>query len=81
MNGRIIFFGGLTIAVLSLVIGPEHIIGNQKAFAFSGFGHGNGFTHFYSPAFGYHYNPGYPINPCGGGPYSTINGQIVCTPG
>jgi hypothetical protein len=80
MNGIIIFFG-LTIAVLSLFFSSDHIIGNQKAFASGSVGYGNGFVHSYRPALGHYYNPGYPINPCGGGPYSTINGQIVCTPG
>jgi hypothetical protein len=78
MNGRIIFFGGLTIALLSLLFGSDHMIGNQKVFAVGGYG--NGFAHSYHPDFGYHYGPGYPINPCGGGPYNSINGQIVCTP-
>jgi hypothetical protein len=78
MNGRIIIFGGVTIAVLSLFFGSDHIIGNQKVFA-SGYGHG--FAHFYHADFSYFYSPGYPINPCGGGPYGIINGQIVCTPG
>jgi len=78
MNGKIIFFGGVSIALLSLLFGSDHMIGNQKVFAFGGYG--NGSAHFYRPNFGYHYSPGYPINPCGGGPYSIVNGQIVCTP-
>jgi hypothetical protein len=75
MNGKIIFFGGLTIALL---FGSYYMIANQKVFAVGG--HGNGFAHFYHPDFRYHYSPGYPINPCGGGPYSVVNRQIVCTP-
>ena len=75
MNGKIIFIG-LTVASLPLLFGTDHMIGNQKVFAVGGYG--KGFTHSYTPD--YHYSPGYPINPCGGGPYSIINGQIVCTP-
>jgi hypothetical protein len=60
-----------------------------KVFAFGGivhggFGHGflgHGFGHFYGPGLGY-YGPGYVVdNPCGGGPYSIIDGQAVCTTG
>jgi hypothetical protein len=82
MNGKIIFFGGLTIALLSLLFGSDDIIGNQKVFVVGSYA--NGFAHFYRPDLGYHYSPGYPIEPCGGGTYSIINksnGQIVCTPG
>jgi hypothetical protein len=75
MNGKIIFIG-LIVASLPLLFGTDHMIGNQKVFA--GGGYGKGFTHSYTP--NYHYSPGYPINPCDGGPYSIINGQIVCTP-
>lgn len=75
MNGKIIFIG-LTVASLPLLFGTDHMFGNQKVFAVGGYG--KGFTHSYTP--NYHYSPGYPINPCDGGPYSIINGQIVCTP-
>jgi hypothetical protein len=76
MNGKIIFFGGLTIVLLSLLFGSYCMMGNQKVFAIGSYG--NGLLHSYRPD--YHYSPGYPINPCGGGPYSVISGQIVCTP-
>ncbi|MFY9869252.1 MAG: hypothetical protein WAK17_06005 [Candidatus Nitrosopolaris sp.] len=49
-----------------------------------GIGHyyGPGLGHYYGPGLGHYYGPGYPLdNPCGGGPYSIINGQIVCTTG
>jgi hypothetical protein len=88
MNSRTIFFSGMAIAAVSIFFGSGHMIGNEKAFAFGGFGHGfghsfgHGFGHLYGPGFGYSYGPGYVIdNPCGGGPYSIIDGQIVCTIG
>jgi hypothetical protein len=62
--------------------------GNQRAIAFGGLGHGfahfhgPGFGHLYGPGFGYYYSPGYVIdNPCDGGPYSIVDGQVVCTTG
>jgi hypothetical protein len=90
MNGKIISLIGMTIAAISLFFGSGHMIGNEKVLAFGGFGFGHGFGHFfgpgfghfYRPGFGYYYSPGYLIdNPCGGGPYSIIDGQIVCTVG
>jgi hypothetical protein len=89
MNRRTIFYSGMAIVTVSIFFGPGHLFGNQKVFAFGfghgGFGHGylgHGFGHFYGPGFGYYYGPGYVIdNPCGGGPYSIIDGQVVCTTG
>jgi hypothetical protein len=94
MNSRTIFYSGMAIVTVSIFFGSGHMIGNEKVFAFGGFGHGflghgfghgflgHGFGHFYGPGFGYSYGPGYVIdNPCGGGPYSIIDGQIVCTIG
>ena len=88
MNRRTIFFSGMAIAAVSIFFGSGHTIGNEKVFAFGGFGHGfghffgPGFGPLYRPGFGYSYGPGYVIdNPCGGGPYSIIDGQIVCTTG
>jgi hypothetical protein len=80
MNSKVISFSGMMFAVV-LFFASGHMIGNQQVFAFGGFG-GHGFSHYYSPGFGpgYSYSPGYPIVPCGGGPYSITNGQIVCTP-
>ena len=64
----------MTIAAVALFFASGHMIGNQQAFAFGGYGYGHGFGHYYGP--------GYTVdNPCGGGPYSIINGQIVCTLG
>jgi hypothetical protein len=90
MNSKVISFSGMMIAVV-LFFASGHIIGNQQVFAFGGYG-GHGFGHYYSPGFGHYYSPGFgpgysygpgypidPIVPCGGGPYSIINGQAVCT--
>jgi hypothetical protein len=87
MNSKIITFSGMTIASVALFFASGATFGDQQVFAFGGFGHGLG--HFYGPGFGHYYGPGlgyyvpgYPVyNPCGGGPYSIINGQIVCTTG
>jgi hypothetical protein len=83
MNPKIVSFSGMTIAAVAILFASGHI-GNQPAIAFSGYGHGlygHGFSHFYGPGLGL-YGPGYlQDNPCGGGPYSIINGQPVCTTG
>jgi len=52
-------------------------IGDQQVIALGGHA-GHGFSHGYSTR--YSYGPGYPIFPCGSGPYSIINGQTVCIP-
>ena len=71
----------MTIAAVALFF-AGHMIVNQQAFAFGGYGYGHGFGHYYGPGFGHYYSPGYPVYvPCGGGPYSIVNGQIVCTVG
>jgi hypothetical protein len=87
MNRRTIFFSGMAIVTVSIVFGSGHMIGNEKVFAFGGIGHGGfghgGFGHgFLGHGFGHFYGPGYVVdNPCGGGPYSIIDGQAVCTTG
>jgi hypothetical protein len=94
MNPKIISFSGMTIAAVALIFASGTTLGNQQVFAFGGYGFGHGFGqgfghyygpgfgHYYGPGFGHYYGPGYPVyNPCGGGPYSIINGQIVCTTG
>jgi hypothetical protein len=70
MNSKVISFSGIVFAVV-LSFASGHTIGNQEVLALGGYG-GHGFSHGYGP--------GYPIFPCGSGPYSIINGQIVCTP-
>ena len=86
MNPKIISFSGMTIAVV-LFFASGHMIGNQQAFAFGSLGHyGSGFGHYYGHyhghGFDHYYVPGYPMyNPCGGGPYTMINGQIICNMG
>lgn len=86
MNPKIVSFSGMTIAAVAIFLASGHI-GNQQAIAFggSGYGHGfgHGFGHFFGPGLGhYYYGPGNVlVNPCGGGPYSIIDGQIVCTTG
>ncbi len=78
----------MTIASIALFCISGATFGDQ-VFAFGGFGVGHGFGHFYGPGFGHYYGPGFgyyvpgdPVyNPCGGGPYSIVNGQIVCTTG
>ena len=83
MNSKILSLSGMTIAAVAIFFASDHI-GNQPAIAFGGhFGHGGlggGFGHF-GPGIGrYYYGPGYVMdNPCGGGPYNIIIGQIVCT--
>lgn len=77
----------MTIASIALFFASATF--GDQVFALGGFASGHGFGHFYSPGFGHyyghgfgHYVPGYPVyNPCGGGPYSMINGQIVCMTG
>ena len=90
MNRKTLSFSGMTIAAVALFFASGHMIGNQQAIAFGGYGYGHGFGHgfghFYGPGLGHYYGPGfgpgYPVyNPCGGGPYSIISGQIVCTVG
>ncbi|MGC1931374.1 MAG: hypothetical protein WA667_20575 [Candidatus Nitrosopolaris sp.] len=76
MNSKIITFSGMTIAAVVLLFasGPT---GNQQAIAY-GHGFGNGFNH----GFGNGFNHGYPVySPCGGGPYTIVGGQIICTQG
>jgi hypothetical protein len=82
MNSKIAL-SGMTIAAIAIFFASGHI-GNQPAIAFGGYGHfGHGFGGYghFGPGIGhYYYGPGYVMdNPCGGGPYSIINGQIVCT--
>lgn len=82
MNPKIITFSGMTIAAVALFFTSGTTFGNQQVFAFGGYGLGHGYGHYYGPGFGHYYVPGYPVyNPCGGGPYSIVNGQIVCTTG
>ena len=92
MNQKIVSLSGMTIAAVALFFASGTTFGNQHVFAFGGFGHGfgpgfghfygPGFGHLYHPGFGYYHSPGYVIdNPCDGGPYSIINGQVVCTTG
>jgi hypothetical protein len=83
MNPKIVSFSGMTITAVAILFASGHL-GNQPAIALGGYGHfGHGFGgygHFYGP--GYGYGRGYLLdNPCGGGPYNIINGQIVCTTG
>jgi hypothetical protein len=78
MNPKIISFSGMTIGTVALFFASGTSFGSQQVFAFGGYG----FGHYYGPGFGHYYVPGYPVyNPCGGGPYSIVNGQIVCTTG
>lgn len=72
VNSKVVSFSGMMIAV-TLFLASGHI-GNQQVFAFGG----HGFSHGYSTR--YNYGPGYPIFPCGSGPYSITNGQTVCIP-
>ncbi|MGB6530296.1 MAG: hypothetical protein WBF33_19505 [Candidatus Nitrosopolaris sp.] len=74
MNSKV--FSGMMFATV-LFFAAGYMIGNQQVFAFGGHG-GHGFSHGYSTR--YSYGPGYPIFPCGSGPYSIINGQTVCIP-
>jgi hypothetical protein len=67
-------FSVMMIAV-ALFFASSPMIGDQQVFAFNGYG-GHGFSHGY----GLRYSYGYPRFPCGGGPYSVINEQTVCTP-
>lgn len=91
MSQKIVPICGMTITI-ALFFASGTTFGNQQAIAFVGIGHGFGpwfghfhgpfFGHLYRPGFGYYYSPGYVIdNPCGGGPYSIIDGQVVCTIG
>jgi hypothetical protein len=78
MNSKIMSFSGMMIAVV-VFFASDNMVGNQQIFAFGRYwDHGAYSSHGFGP--GYSYSPGYPIFPCGSGPYSTINGQIVCTP-
>ena len=93
MNRRTIFYSGMTIVTVSIFFGSGYMIGSEKVLAFGGFGHGflghgfghfygPGFGHLYRPGFGYYYSPGYVIdNPCDGGPYSIIDGQLYVPQG
>jgi hypothetical protein len=63
MKQKIVFLSSMTIAAVPLFCTSGHI-GNQQAIAFGGFG--------------YYYSSDYVIdNPCDGGPYSMIDGQVV----
>ena len=93
MNRNIFSFSGMTIAAVALFFASGHMIGNQQVFAFGGYRAATLATvatlamaatlatvATVATAQDTDYGPGYPIdNPCGGGPYSIINGQIVCT--
>jgi hypothetical protein len=92
MNQNIVPISGMTIAAVALFFASGTTFGNQQVFAFGGSGHvvGPGFGHFHGPAFGhlyrpgfgYYYSPGYAIdNPCDGGPYRIVDGQVLCTIG
>lgn len=70
---KVVSFSGMMIA-LALFFASGHI---GTVFAFGGHG-GHGFSHGYSTR--YSYGRGYPIFPCGSGPYSIIDGQTVCIP-
>jgi hypothetical protein len=77
VNSKVFSFSGMMIAVVLF------FASGQQIFAFGGNGgHAAYDSHGFSRGFGpgYSYGPGYPIFPCGSGPYSTTNGQIVCTP-
>jgi hypothetical protein len=77
MNSKIVIFSGMAIAALAIFFASGHI-GNQPAIAYGGHGLGHGLGHFYGPGLGHYYYGG---NPCVGGTYTVINGQIVCTTG
>lgn len=94
MNQKIVPISGMTIAAVALFFASGTTFGNQQVFAVwsggSGHGVGSGFNHFHGPAFGhlyrpgfgYYYSPGYAIdNPCDGGPYRIVAGQVLCTTG
>ncbi len=53
MNRKIFSFSGMTIAAVALIFALDHMIGNQQAFAFRGYGYGHGFGH----GFGHYYGP------------------------
>jgi hypothetical protein len=76
MNSMVISFRVVMIAVV-LFFASGQMIGDQQVFASDGYG-GHGFSHGYGPR--YSYGPGYPVLPCGSGPYTIINGQTLCTP-
>jgi hypothetical protein len=59
-------------AVLLFAAGPLVATHQTFAYGYGGFGHG-GFGH------GGHGGYGPSMAPCGGGPYSIVNGQIICT--
>ena len=40
----------MTIAAVALFFASGHMIGNQQAFAFGGYGYGHGFGHYYAPS-------------------------------
>jgi hypothetical protein len=73
MNTKIsIVFSFIAIAAAVLLFAACPLVATHQAFAYGhgGYGHGG-----YGGYGGY----GPSMAPCGGGPYSIVNGQIICT--
>jgi len=64
-------FIGIAAAVLLFAAGP--LVATHQAFAYGGHG---GYGHSGNGGYG---GNGPSMAPCGGGPYSIVNGQIICT--
>jgi hypothetical protein len=72
MYSKIITLSIVAVAAVGLLLfvsGP--IVVNQQAFAYGGYAYHGGYN------FGY--NLGFRGGPCGGGPFTTVGGQITCT--
>jgi hypothetical protein len=76
MYSKIITLSIVAVAAVGLLLfvsGP--IVVNQQAFAYGGYAYHGG----YNPGANFGYNLGFRGGPCGGGPFTTVGGQITCT--
>jgi hypothetical protein len=77
-----IVFSFIAIAAAVLLFAACPLVATQQAFAYGhggygGYGHGGYGGYGHGGYGGYGHGPS--MAPCGGGPYSIVNGQIICT--
>jgi hypothetical protein len=84
-----IVFSSIAIAAAVLLFPAGPLVTTYQAFAYGhggygGYGHGGyggygGYGHGGYGGYGGYGGNGPSMAPCGGGPYSIVNGQIICT--
>jgi len=76
MNTRLLLvFGIVSVVAAILLFAAGPLIATYQAFAY---GHG-GYGGYGHGGYGGYGGNGPSMAPCGGGPYSIVNGQIICT--